>query len=671
MVGTRDLAALSCVLALVAPIGQDNPQASDDPHAGAWRHHGGDEGGSKYSSLDQINRDNVDNLVLAWSYRTGDGAGRMRPGGSYGLQATPILVAYPGGSALVLCGAFGQIIALDPATGAERWSFDPGIPREVMGIQYKCRGVAQWHDRQADSAAACTARIFAATADQRLIALDAETGAPCAGFGRDGVVDLVPYIEATAPATDTPGVRTYMPPAVVGDIVVLGSVVGAKFSRADAPSGAVRAFDARNGTLKWSFDPVPRNPGDPQARSWSAESLAMTGGANVWTLMSTDTWRDLVFLPTSSASPNFFGGTRPGPNPYANSTVALRGSTGELVWHYQIIHHDVWDWDLASQPMAVTLSRDGRALPAVVQLTKHGFVFVFNRDTGEPVFPVEERAVPTDGVPGEWLSPTQPFPTAPPPLAPTHIDPDDAWGFTVFDRNACRRLIESLRHGEMFTPPSTQGTIMMPGMANNWGGGAFDPKRQLLITNVQRIPGYVRLIPRDQIDPDAADSPMAGIPGGPAGYIDGTPYALERGPFRVLSPLRAPCTSPPWYTLTAVDLARGEVAWSVPLGTIEKLLRLPLPLKLGAPGIGGPIITAGGLIFIGATADERLRAFDIDTGVELWSAVLPTAAMATPMTYQLDGRQFVVVAAGGHHAYYRQKVGDHLLAFALTEKSSL
>jgi quinoprotein glucose dehydrogenase len=220
MVGTRDLAALSCVLALVAPIGQDNPQASDDPHAGAWRHHGGDEGGSKYSSLDQINRDNVDNLVLAWSYRTGDGAGRMRPGGSYGLQATPILVAYPGGSALVLCGAFGQIIALDPATGVERWSFDPGIPREVMGIQYKCRGVAQWHDRQADSAAACTARIFAATADQRLIALDAETGAPCAGFGRDGVVDLVPYIEATAPATDTPGVRTYMPPAVVGDIVV-------------------------------------------------------------------------------------------------------------------------------------------------------------------------------------------------------------------------------------------------------------------------------------------------------------------------------------------------------------------------------------------------------------------------------------------------------------------
>lgn len=642
-----------------------------------WPDHGGDRGGSRYSSLAQINQDNVNLLEIAWSYRTGDGEGPVRPGGSYGLQGTPILLPEEAGGLLVLCSAFNRVIALDPVTGAERWSFDPEVVRGQPETQYKCRGVAQWLDQQAADSAdsstqpgVCISRVFLVTYDQRLYALDGRTGTPCPDFGEAGRVSLTPFIDSSKPSTDTPSVLTYMPPVIVSDTVIIGSSVGAKFKRADSPSGAIRAFDARSGDFKWMFDPVPRNPGDPEAANWAPRSLIRTGGANVWTLMSVDTERDMVFLPTSSASPNYYGGTRPGDNRYANSIVALRASTGELIWHYQIVHHDVWDWDLASQPLLVDISRDEETLPAVVQLTKHGLVFVFHRETGDPLFPIEERPVPTDGVPGEVLSPTQPFPTAPPPLTAQGITPDDAWGFTFYDEGACRKMIEGLRYGEIFTPPSTQGTIIMPGMVSNWGSGAFEPGRNLLITNPQSIPGYVRLVPNVDVDPGRAEAPMAGLPGGPPGYIVGTPYAIERGTPQIFSPFGAPCTKPPWYTLTAVDLDRGTIKWSVPLGTLDTLMPVPMPLALGAPGIGGPIVTAGGLIFIGATADEKFRAFDIDTGKELWKVSIPTAAMATPMTYMADGRQYVVISAGGHHAYYRQKASDRILAFALPAGSA-
>jgi quinoprotein glucose dehydrogenase len=640
-----------------------------------WPDHGGDRGGSRYSSLTQINKDTVGGLILAWSYRTGDGEGPMVQGGSYGLQGTPILLPEEAGGSLVLCSAFNRVIALDPANGAERWSFDPEVTRGNPATQYKCRGVAQWQDQQLPESGggdapdsvqdACDWRIFLVTYDQRLYALDGRTGIPCSDFGDAGLVLLTPFIDATKPATDTPGVLTYMPPVVVGDTVIIGSSVGAKFKRADAPSGAIRAFDARSGEFKWMFDPVPRSAADPAAANWTPESMIKTGGANVWSLMSVDHERDMVFLPTSSASPNYYGGTRPGDNRYANSIVALRASTGAVIWHYQIVHHDVWDWDVSSQPMLVDIRRDQETLPAVVQLTKHGLIFVFHRETGDPLFPIEERPVPTDGVPGEVLSPTQPFPTAPPPLTAQGITPDDAWGFTFYDKGACRKIIESLRYGEIFTPPSTQGTIIMPGMVSNWGSGAFDPGRNLLITNPQSIPGFIRLVPNVDVDPGLAKAPMAGLPGGPAGYIAGTPYAIERGTPQIFSPFGAPCTKPPWNTLTAVDLDEGTIKWSVPLGTLDKLMPVAMPLELGAPGIGGPIVTAGGLIFIGATADEKFRAFDLDTGEELWKVSIPTSAMATPMTYTAGGRQFVVVSAGGHHAYYRQKVSDYVLAFAL------
>jgi quinoprotein glucose dehydrogenase len=640
------------------------PDPEVAPVAG-WPEHGGDAGGSRYSTLDEINRSNVEDLEVAWRYRTGDGEGPIEEVVSYGLQGTPILLTPEAGGFLVLCSAFDEVVALNPATGEVEWSFDPRVDRADRNAQYKCRGVTQWTDDRAVESEACGSRIFLPTLDQRLIALDSRTGELCAGFGDSGIVSVTPLIDATPPATDTASVRTYMPPVIVSDSVIIGTSVGAKFKRVDAPSGAIRAFDVRTGAFKWMFDPVPRNPNDPEAANWDPKALAYSGGGNVWSLMSVDAERDLVFLPTSSASPNYFGGTRPGDNRYANSVVALKGSTGELVWHYQVVHHDVWDWDVASQPMLVDIEREGETVPVVVQLTKQGFVFVFHRETGEPLFPVEERPVPTDGVLEEVLSPTQPFPTAPPPLTASGITPDDAWGFTFYDRGICRQMIEKLRFGEIFTPPTTQGTVIFPGMVSNWGTGAYDAGRNLLITNPQSVPSLIRLVPNEDVDPARARLPFAGIPGGPPGYIAGTPYAIERGAAQLLSPFGAPCIKPPWYTLTAVDLAEGTIKWSIPLGTIDTLMPVPLPWALGAPGIGGPIITAGGLIFIGATADEKFRAFDIDTGEELWKVSLPTAAMATPMTYEADGRQFVVIAAGGHHAYYRQKISDYLIAFAL------
>ena len=635
-----------------------------------WPTWGGPPGGSKYSPLSQINRDNVNDLEVAWTFRTGDFEGRMAPyGNSFGLQAVPILLPEEAGGHLVLCNPFWDVIALDPVTGEERWKWqpDPAVKKGEREIQYKCRGVSQWVDSEAPAGAFCKWRIFQVTGDRRMFALDAKTGQLCPDFGDNGTVVMDEDIGSIPHAHDVDAIRTYFPPAVVSDSVISGSVVGTKFHDAYAPSGAVYAFDARTGALKWTWDPIPRNPGDPEAANWTPEALATTGGGNVWTYMTTDPDNDLVFLPTSSASPNYYGINRPGDNRYSNSTVALRGSTGEMVWHFQEVHHDVWDWDVAPEPMVVDLTWEGEKIPAVIQLTKQGLTFVFHRDTGEPLWPVNEIPVDTDGIPGEQLSPTQPWPEKPEPLAKFIISEDDAWGFTFWDRGKCVEVFRKYRHGTMFTPPSLEGTIIQPGMVNNWGGGAFDPERNLLVTNFRRIPLFIGLPKTDTIDLEAAKSPAAGFPGGPPKPMANTEFAMERGPEKVFSPIMAPCTPPPWYLLRAINLSTGETEWEVPLGVMDKMMRIPLPLKYGAVGIGGPMITAGGLVFIGATSDERFRAFDIETGDEVWTDNLPTSNMTIPMTYERDGRQFIVLAAGGHHIFYPQKVSDWLIAYALPD----
>jgi quinoprotein glucose dehydrogenase len=638
-----------------------------------WLYYGGDQGGAHYSPLRQIDRSNVAGLQTAWLYRTGALERHPDRKAFASFHATPILLPTDAGRSLVFCTPFNRIVALDPARGTERWTFDSELELGPVGTRYNCRGIAYWRDPEAAAHVACRHRLFMGTGDLRLIAIDARTGRRCAGFGNHGEVDIAPAlmaeVQAKAQATGRPAAYRHgdlqftSPPAVVGDRVVLGSSNNTKFRRIDGPSGVVRAFDARNGKLRWTFDPVPRSPDDPEASGWTPEALLLTGAANVWSMMSVDESRDLVFLPTSSASPDFFGGTRPGDNHYANSVVALRGATGQVAWHYQIVHHDVWDLDLPAQPILVDIRRDGRRIPVVVQLTKQGMIFVLHRETGEPVFPVEERSVPQDGVAGELLSPTQPVPIAPPRLVEPGIAPDDAWGFTLFDRGRCRQRIAAARRDHYYAPPSLQGTLMFPGMSvNNWGGAAFSPEHNLLIVPVNRAAVIRKLIPLDQIDPAVLAGPMAGLMGQP-GSLDGTGYAQQFEP--LLSPLMSPCNAPPWGELAAVDLDAGQIVWRRNLGVLDKLIRLPIPLAWGTPLSGGPIVTASGLAFIGATMDERFRAFDVHTGQELWETATPTASMATPMTYEIEGRQFVVIASGGHMWQYPFKIGDWLMAYAL------
>ena len=635
--------------------------------AADWPVYGGDEGGQHHAALATINRSNVANLQLAWSYRHGELKDFKGPRMMASWHVTPILLPEAAGQSLVICTPFNRVIALDPVTGKERWVFDPQVGEAPEWSRHNCRGVAYWQDRAAEAGVPCKHRIFAGTETMRLIALDALTGQACADFGIAGIVDVDPLTRLKTPDLMRGDMQFVSPPVLVNDIVVVGSSDNTKATKSDNPSGAVRAFDARSGQLRWSFDPVPRNPGDPAAAGWTPESLVQTGGANVWSMMAVDSERDLVFLPTASAGPQYYGGERPGDNRYANSVVALRGSTGEVVWHYQTLHHDVWDLDIPAQPILLDLRLNGAVIPAIVQLTKQGLTFILNRETGVPLFPVEERPVPTDGVPGEQLSPTQPFPTHPAPFGTMSIVPDDAWGFTLFDKGGCRERIASMRYGDIYTPPSEEGTVIMPGLAvTNWGGAAYDPVSQNLVVPVNKAPTFIRLVPLAKVSEADLASPMAGKPFGPPGWIEGTDYAVQFGP--LLSKLMSPCIAPPWGELMSVNLATGVTNWRRPLGLLDKLMRMPLPLNWGTPMSGGPIVTDGGLIFIGATADERFRALDADTGEELWVVETPTSSMATPMTYAIDGRQFVVIASGGHTWLYGSGVDDYLVAYALPEE---
>lgn len=626
-----------------------------------WNAYGGDGRGQRHAPLAQITPANVAQLELAWSFRTGElGAGFARAHEALTFEATPLKI----GDTLYFNTATGKVFALDAASGRERWRFDAQVDRGRDYSEMATRGVSWWRDTNAAAGSACAERIVFATIDARLLALDAKSGMRCADFGTKGEVDLSKGVRASERRLGQYQVTS--PPAIVGDIAVVGSTIGDN-GGTDLELGVVRAYDLRSGKRLWHWDPIPRTakiPADaanPEFDEIAAQQARWTGAANAWAPFAVDAERGLVFVPTGSASPDFFGGMRPGDDAHANSIVALRAASGELVWARQLIHHDLWDYDVASQPMLIELERGGAKIPALVQLTKTGQVFVLNRENGEPLFPVEERAVPQGAVAGEMPSPTQPFSALPPLVPHAKVTPDDAWGLTFWDRGACREQIAKLRSEGIFTPPSLQGTIERPGYAggSNWGGGAWDPQRHLLIANVMDLPFVVALIPRDQLDAQY-DSGL--YKGWEFARQSGTPYAMRRSLLK--SPLGAPCTPPPWGKLVALDLGKGEIAWSRPLGTSRDRAPWPFWSIEGAPNMGGPLSTAGGLIFVGATTDNFLRAFDTASGAEVWKARLPAGAQATPMSYEIGGRQYVVVAAGGH-AKLGTTIGDYVFAYAL------
>jgi quinoprotein glucose dehydrogenase len=648
-------------------------QSAGHAESPQWSHYGGNAGGQQYSPLAQIRVDNVHSLDIAWQYRSGELDRRTeRQNATAKVQVNPILLPDTAGAHLVICTPFNRVVALDPASGTERWIYEPGIriggyatPEDPEGLKSapfaNCRGVSYWENPEAGDSTPGKHRLVMATHDLKLIALDTGTGRPCSDFGNHGIVNVEPDILNAKPPARIGEVKFPSPPVIVGGVVVVGSSVRDN-DRWNAPSGAVRAFDAQTGKPLWTFDPIPRDPSDPVYREWTPEAAASTGGGNVWGLMSVDEERDLVFLPTSGPSPDFFGGTRPGDNRYADSIVALRGSTGEVVWHFQTLHHDVWDYDNAAQPTLIDLEKDGRPFPAVILGTKTGMLFIFHRETGEPFFPIEERPVPQGGVAGEILSATQPFTTRPPPLVPHTFTADDFWGMTFIDRGQCRDNYKDAKIGPIYTPPSIEGTIVVPSTAGgiNWGGVAVDPVSKILYTKVLRMAHFVQLIPIENVETPVTSSAENMM--GTAAPLRGTPYALKQGP--VVSPMFTPCTPPPWAAVVAVDLQAGEILWQSTLGTLDALMPIPLPLKFGTASFGGPIVTAGGLMFVGATQDDRFRAFELETGEEVWSVRLPTGSFAMPMTYEVDGRQFVVIASGGHPFIYPTP-GDYLTAFAL------
>jgi len=626
-----------------------------------WSANGRDAQGTRYSPASDITRQNITRLAVAWTYRTGETDPRFKTKKETAFEATPLVVD----GTMYLGTPLGRVIALDPATGRERWVFDPKIDRAVSYGDFASRGVSTWLDESAPAGAVCRRRIFVATAQSQLFALDARDGRPCAEFGQKGLVDLKAGLRI--PPFEPGAYSMTSPPVVANGLVITGSSV-ADNSRPNPASGEVRAYDARTGALKWTWDPIPQDPKDPAYREWRGAMAQKSGAANAWSVLAADPERDLVFVPTGSAAPDYYGVLRLGNNRYANSIVALRASTGKLVWAFQTVHHDLWDYDNASPPALVTVTHRGAPIPAVVQATKSGMLFVLDRETGQPIFPVEERPVPPSDIPEEQASPTQPFTAVTPPLSPHRFSTDSVWGTSDADRAACHAAIDGLRNDGVFTPPSVRGSFVMPSNIGgaHWGGVAVDPVRQIAVVPVNRIAAVVQLIPRDSFDHERSMAEDKRL-GRDYEYngMRGTPYVMRRR--ILLSPAGLPCTPPPFGTLVAIDLKTGGRLWEVPLGSPGRLVppeqAAKIPADWGSPSLGGPIVTAGGVVFIGAALDRWLHAYDIETGRELWRGPLPESGKATPMSYRLaSGQQFVVIAVGGGGAW---GAGDYVVAFRL------
>lgn len=647
--------AALCTLAACSPDGPPGPmtQANQD-----WPVHSGTTDATRYSPLGQITPANVAGLKVAWTYNSGEMA---RRGGKTFAQSKDSDVPIKVGNRLIVCTPFNRVVALDAATGKEQWVFDPLVDVAVgKSDKFACRGVAYWRDTAAPLGTVCAERIITNTTDRRLISLDLRDGKPCASFGTAGTVTIVP----DKPLRAKHELTFYMPPVIVRDTIVLGSVVDDNV-RWDSPSGKVRAFDIRTGQPKWDWEVIPRDPTDSAYATWINRSAEKAGSGNAWGFLTADPKRNLVFVPTSSPSLDHYGVRRPGDNKNTESIVALNGDTGKMVWAYQIVHHDLWDYDVAPQPLLADLPVNGKIVPALIQNTKQGLIFVLNRETGKPIFPVDEVPVPKGDIPGEWYSPTQPIPRWPKPLRELTINENDAWGINYWDQLECRSLIRKYRHGGIYIPPSEQGTIV-PWFVGGveWPGASYDPVRHIMVVNSNRIFALLKLTKKADLDPKN----LKGFKISGATPMADTPYAVEKT--QLVSAGGIPCTKPPFGGLTAIDMTTGKVLWDVPLGSIEKFVPFKPRINLdfwGVPSVGGSIVTSGGVIFIAGTLDQRFRAFALSDGRELWNTVLPADAQTTPITYSAGGRQFVVIVAGGNGQLFNTR-GDAVVAYALPHR---
>ena len=621
---------------------------SDEPVSTQWTDYGGNLSGTRHSQATRITPANVANLKPAWRFETGDTKAKRPEIKSISFMATPLMVD----DKVVFCSPTGKVFALDADTGRQLWLRDPQA--QIGNAQMlNCRGVSYHADPAAQGL--CAKRIISMTVDGRLLASDLQTGMPCPGFGTAGTVNLNEGLGNVDPFRS----YTSSPPAIVGDVAILGAYVRDNYTKND-PSGVVRAFDAKTGKLLWAWDSGRPDEAPPLApgERWTR------GSVNAWTAFSADPALGLVYIPTGNATPDHVGTHRsPMLERYASSMVALDVRTGRPRWHFQTVHHALWDYDLPAQVTLADMTLNGRRARAIIVPTKRGEIFVLDRETGRPLTGIEERPVPRGNLPGERYSPTQPFATGFASFAPPPLHEASMWGVTPLDQMWCRIRFRSLDYKGMFTPPSERGMLQWPGTFGilNWGGVSVDPERQLMIVNSAAIPQEVRLFRHG----DRTDRPAAAKDSHAPGYLPqfGTNYGVSLLP--MLSPLGIPCEAPPWGKLSAVDLRSGKVVWSRTLGTTADTA----PLGIAVPGafnLGGSVNTAGGVTFIGATLDNALRAFETSTGQELWKASLPAGGQATPITYvsSKTGRQYVVIAAGGH-AYMGTTPGDAVVAFVL------
>jgi membrane-bound PQQ-dependent dehydrogenase (glucose/quinate/shikimate family) len=635
------------------PTIQDaSPQAADQD----WPQFGGTSHATRFSPLTQITPANVDRLAVAWVYRTGDMPSTKDKAQEFTFEATPLKIA----DTVYLCTPHNVLIGLDAETGKQRWRFDPKVQHAASYVK-ACRGVAYY---KADHPVPdCPERILAGTIDGRMFAVDAKTGVPCASFGVNGQISVLSGLGRAPPGF------AYLTsaPLVIGKVAVVGGWVLDNYSLGE-PSGAIRAFDVLTGKFAWAWD-----MGRPGDKAFPPLGETFTKGSpNAWAPMSADPALGLVFLPMGNATPDHWGAHRNAVfEKYASSIVALDVNTGQPRWSFQTVHHDLWDFDVASNPILFDLKRGGQTIPALAQVTKMGQVFVLDRRTGVPLISVVEKPAPSGAAPGDWLSATQPV-SAVPTLGPPRLTEAQMWGLTPLDQIACRITFRQNRYDGAYTPISVGGSILYPGPygATDWGGATVDEDRGLLIANSSWLPFIARLIPRTTVDAIMEKIKAEHGDPGTSGISPqlGTPFGEIHRPF--LSPLNIPCVTPPWGHLVAIDLVKNKVAWSVVLGTARDNgplgSRLGVPLKTGVTSMGGPTTTRGGVTFIAATLDDELRAFDSRTGRELWQASLPAGGQASPMTYwsAASGRQFVVICAGGHGAL-KTRLGDYVVAYAL------